>query len=95
MDFLSFLTYQDWDKQIIGMDHFTEDELPDNIPALYYSYHIMVGLGTIFIGIMMLSVLFLYLKKLYTFKPLLWTLLFAVPFPFIAKIFDYFFYNDV
>ncbi|NIJ45086.1 cytochrome d ubiquinol oxidase subunit I [Wenyingzhuangia heitensis] len=83
---LSFLTYQDWNKQIIGMDHFKKSELPDNIPALYYSYHIMVGLGTIFIGIMMLSVVFLYRKKLYTFKPLLWTLLFLVPFPFIANI---------
>lgn len=83
---LSFLTYQEWDKQIIGMDHFTKDELPDNIPALYYSYHIMVGLGTIFIGIMGISMLFLYRKKLYNFKPLLWTILFLVPFPFIANI---------
>jgi len=83
---LSFLTYQEWDKQIPGMDQFKKEELPDNIPALYYSYHIMVGLGTIFIGIMFLSALFLYLKKLYSFKPLLWTLFFLVPFPFIANI---------
>ncbi len=83
---LSFLTYQDWNKQIVGMDHFKKEELPDNIPALYYSYHIMVGLGTIFIGVMILCVAFLYLKKLYTFKPLLWTLLLIVPFPFIANL---------
>ena len=32
-----------------------QDQWPDNIPLLYYSYHIMVGLGTIFIAVMMLS----------------------------------------
>jgi len=83
---LSFLTYQDWNKQILGMDQFKEEELPDNIPALYYSYHIMVGLGTIFIAIMALAVFFLRKKKLYTIKPLLWTIMFLVPFPYIANI---------
>lgn len=83
---LSFLTYQEWDRQIPGMDKFKEDELPDNIPALYYSYHIMVGLGTIFIGIMGLAAFFLWRKKLYTMKPILWTIMFLVPFPYIANI---------
>ena len=83
---LSFLTYQDWDKQIPGMDQFKKEELPNNIPALYYSYHIMVGLGTIFIGVMALSVFFLWRKRLYRSKPLLWTLMFLVPFPYIANI---------
>ena len=83
---LSFLTYQDWNKQIPGMDKFKEEELPTNIPALYYAYHIMVGLGTVFIGIMILAVFFLWKKKLFNIKPLLWTIMFLVPFPFIANI---------
>lgn len=83
---LSFLTYQKWDKQIPGMDQFKKEELPDNIPALYYSYHIMVGLGTIFMGIMTIAVFFLWRKKLYGMKPLLWTIMFLVPFPYIANI---------
>ncbi|MCK0130102.1 cytochrome ubiquinol oxidase subunit I [Flavobacteriaceae bacterium F08102] len=83
---LSFLTHQKWDKQIPGMDQFDESELPDNIPALYYSYHIMVGLGTIFIAIMGFSLFFLWRKKLFTMKPLLWILLFLVPFPYIANL---------
>jgi len=66
---LSFLTYQDWDKQIPGMDQF-----------------IMVGLGTIFIGVMFLAAFFLWRKKLFTMKPLLWGILFLVPFPYIANI---------
>jgi cytochrome d ubiquinol oxidase subunit I len=83
---LSFLTYQDWNKQVPGMDQFKEEELPSNIPALYYSYHIMVGLGTIFIGIMALALFFLWRKKLYTIKPLLWTIMLLVPFPYIANL---------
>ncbi|MFY0600137.1 MAG: cytochrome ubiquinol oxidase subunit I [Cyclobacteriaceae bacterium] len=83
---LSFLTYQDWDTQIKGMDQFDKDELPDNIPALYYSYHIMVGLGTIFIGIMLLAAFLLWRKKLVETKPVLWALMFLFPFPYIANI---------
>ena len=83
---LSFLTYQDWNQQIPGMDQFEEDVLPDNIPALYYAYHIMVGLGTIFIGVMVLAAFFLWKDKLYKMKPFLWTIMFLVPFPYIANI---------
>ncbi|GLR18608.1 cytochrome ubiquinol oxidase subunit I [Portibacter lacus] len=83
---LSFLTYGRWDAQIQGMDQFEEDVLPDNVPALYYSYHIMVGLGTIFIGVMGLAVLFLLLGKLYKIKSLLWGIMFLFPFPYIANI---------
>jgi cytochrome d ubiquinol oxidase subunit I len=81
---LSFLTHQDWNKQIPGMDQFKEEELPENIPALYYAYHIMVGLGTIFIGIMGLALFFLWRKKLFTIRPLLWAIMFLVP--YIANI---------
>ena len=49
---LSFLTYQRWMAEVQGLDAFPRDQWPDNIPLLYYSYHIMVGLGTIFIAVM-------------------------------------------
>ena len=68
------------------MDEFEENELPTNVPGLYYSYHIMVGLGTIFIGIMVLAAFMLWRKKIYEFKPLLWVILFLVPFPYIANL---------
>ena len=32
-----------------GLDAFPPDQRPDNIPLLYYAYHIMVGLGTLLI----------------------------------------------
>ncbi len=44
----------------------------------------MVGLGTIFIAILLLAGLQLWRGRLFTSKPLLWTLMLAVPLPYIA-----------
>ncbi|MCX7548599.1 cytochrome ubiquinol oxidase subunit I [Xanthomarina sp. F1114] len=82
---LSFLTYQRWDAQVKGLNEFDESVHPTNVPGLYYAYHIMVGLGTIFIGLMLLASIQLYRKKLYTTKWILWILLFMLPFPYIAN----------
>ncbi|WP_405291408.1 cytochrome ubiquinol oxidase subunit I [Algibacter sp. Ld11] len=82
---LSFLTYQDWNAEIKGLNEFDKRTHPTNVPGLYYSYHIMVGLGTIFIGLMLLAAVQLFRKKLYTTKWILWALLFMLPFPYIAN----------
>jgi cytochrome bd ubiquinol oxidase subunit I len=82
---LSFLTYQKWDAQIKGLNEFDEKDYPTNIPGLYYAYHIMVGLGTIFIGLMLLAAVQLFRKKLYKTKWILWSLMFMLPFPYIAN----------
>ncbi|WP_179352133.1 cytochrome ubiquinol oxidase subunit I [Winogradskyella vidalii] len=82
---LSFLTYQRWDAEIKGLNEFDESLHPTNIPGLYYAYHIMVGLGTIFIGLMLLAAVQLYRKKLYDTKWILWALMFMLPFPYIAN----------
>lgn len=82
---LSFLTYQRWNAEIKGLNDFPKEEWPTNIPGLYYSYHIMVGLGTIFIGIMLLGIWYLWRKKLEVQRWFLWVLLFAIPFPYIAN----------
>ena len=82
---LSFLTYNRWNAEIRGMDALPKDHLPDNIPLLYYSYHIMVGLGTIFIAIILISVFLLWKKKLFEARWALWILLLSFPFPYIAN----------
>ncbi|MFH4966225.1 cytochrome ubiquinol oxidase subunit I [Gaetbulibacter sp. M235] len=82
---LSFLTYQKWDAEIKGLNEFDKKDYPTNIPGLYYSYHIMVGLGTIFIGLMLLATVQLFRKKLYKTKWILWTIMFMIPFPYIAN----------
>lgn len=82
---LSFLTYQDWNMQIKGLNEFDEDVHPTNVPGLYYAYHIMVGLGTIFIGLMLLAAFQLFRKKLYKTTWILWALMLMIPFPYIAN----------
>ncbi|MGG6229229.1 cytochrome ubiquinol oxidase subunit I [Tenacibaculum sp. SDUM215027] len=82
---LSFLTYQEWNAEIKGLNEFDKKNYPTNIPGLYYAYHIMVGLGTIFIALMLASIVQLFRKKLYQTKWILWSLLFIIPFPYIAN----------
>jgi cytochrome d ubiquinol oxidase subunit I len=81
---LSFLTYRRWGAEVKGLKDFPRDLWPDNIPLLYYSYHIMVGIGTLLIVLMLLSVWSLSRGHLYESRPLLWALLLALPFPYIA-----------
>lgn len=82
---LSLLTYQRWNARIRGLNEFPRDVWPDHVPLLYYSYHIMAGLGTSFIGLTGIATFLLWRKKLLSSKPILWALLLAVPFPFIAN----------
>jgi cytochrome bd ubiquinol oxidase subunit I len=81
---LSFLTYKRWAAEVKGLKEFPRDVWPDNIPLLYYSYHIMVGLGTIMIAIMVLSGFLLWRRRLYSTPALLWALMLSIPFPYIA-----------
>jgi cytochrome d ubiquinol oxidase subunit I len=43
-----------------------------------------VGLGTLFIAVMALSGFFLWRRRLYSNRALLWILMLSVPFPYIA-----------
>jgi cytochrome d ubiquinol oxidase subunit I len=84
-EMLSFLTYRQWRADVKGLSDFPETEWPDQIPLLYYSYHVMVGLGTIFIAVMVVAVLLLWWGKLYGSRWMLWTLMLCVPLPYIAN----------
>ena len=81
---LSFLTYRRWKAEVKGLSDFSRDWWPDNIPLLYYSYHIMVGLGTIFIAVMVSAAFLMWRGSLYGSRPMLWVLMLALPFPYIA-----------
>jgi cytochrome d ubiquinol oxidase subunit I len=82
---LSFLTWRAWTAEVKGLDRFPRDQWPDNIPLLYYSYHIMVGLGTLFIALMALAAWKLRRRQLFEARGLLWALMLAAPFPYIAN----------
>ena len=82
---LSFLTYQRWTANVRGLDGFPRDQWPDQVLLLYYSYHVMVGLGTIFIAVMGLAALLLWRGRLYGSRWMLWVLMISAPLPFIAN----------
>ena len=82
---LSFMTHMRWNASVVGLEDFDKELWPDNIPLLYYSYHIMVGLGTLFIALMSLASFLLFRGCLFEKRWILWMLLLATPFPFIAN----------
>jgi cytochrome bd ubiquinol oxidase subunit I len=82
---LSYLLYQNWNAEVKGLDAFPQKNWPDTIPLLYYSYHVMVGLGTIFIAITVVATFLLWRRRLFESRWMLWILMLATPFPFIAN----------
>jgi cytochrome d ubiquinol oxidase subunit I len=82
---LSFLSYQRWDATVHGLEEFPEDLWPDNIPLLYYAYHIMVGLGTIFIAVYLGALALLWRGALFASRWMLWILMLLIPLPYIAN----------
>jgi len=82
---LSMLTYRRWSANVRGLDAFPKQDWPGNIPLLYYSYHIMVGLGTFFVAAMVIALLLLWRGKVFTTRWMLWILMLSAPFPYIAN----------
>jgi cytochrome d ubiquinol oxidase subunit I len=82
---LSFLAFGRFAAEVKGLNDIPEDQWPTNVELLYYSFHVMVGLGTMFIALMALAVLFRWRGWLERSPPLLWALMLAFPFPYIAN----------
>jgi cytochrome d ubiquinol oxidase subunit I len=83
---LSFLTSHRWDATLTGLNDIPRDRWPDSVPLVYYSYHIMVGLGTILLVIAALAALLLWRGRLFRSRRMLWTLMLAFPFTYIANL---------
>jgi cytochrome d ubiquinol oxidase subunit I len=81
---LSFLAYGTFHSDVKGLLAFPPDTWPDNIELLYYSFHIMAGLGTIMIVIMVLAFILNWTGRLAGSRWLLWVLMLAFPLPYIA-----------
>jgi cytochrome d ubiquinol oxidase subunit I len=82
---LSFLIYGTPTAEVKGLNEFPRADWPTDIPLLYYSYHVMAGLGTLFVAVMAVAALLLWRKKLYNARWMLWILLLCLPFPYIAN----------
>ena len=82
---LSFLIYGTTAAEVKGLNEFPRDQWPTNIPLLYFSYHIMAGLGTLFVAVMAVAFYLLWRNKLYQSRWMLWVLMLSLPFPYIAN----------
>jgi cytochrome d ubiquinol oxidase subunit I len=82
---LSFLAYGTFQSFVHGLDEYPRQDWPDNLELLYYSFHIMITLGTVFILLMSYAVLQNWLGRLETSTWFLWILMLALPFPYIAN----------
>jgi cytochrome d ubiquinol oxidase subunit I len=82
---LSFLAYGHFGSNVRGLGDFPRDEWPDNIELLYYSFHLMITLGTLFILVMAYAAFQLWRGRLESSTALLWVLMLAFPFPYLAN----------
>jgi cytochrome d ubiquinol oxidase subunit I len=84
-DVLSFLIYGTTRAEVKGLDQFPRDQWPTALPLLFYAYHIMAGLGTWFVLLMLVSAFLLWRGRLSTSRWVLWALLLSFPLPYIAN----------
>jgi cytochrome d ubiquinol oxidase subunit I len=82
---LSFLAYGTFHSYVHGLDQFPKDTWPDNIELLYYSFHLMITLGSAFIILMAYASFQNWRGRLESDTLLRWALMLAFPFPYIAN----------
>src|SRR5919202_3666408 len=82
---LGVLTYRRWNAEVQGLEAFPREQWPDAVALLFYAYHIMAGLGTLFVPLMAIPALLLWRGRLWTSRWALWLVLLVTPFPFIAN----------
>jgi len=82
---LSFLAYGHFGSNVHGLNDYPKESWPDNIELLYYSFHLMITLGTIFIVLMAYAGIQNLRGRLESSRWLLWALMLAFPFPYIAN----------
>jgi cytochrome d ubiquinol oxidase subunit I len=81
---LSYLVYGDFRARVVGLNDIPEDQHPP-VEIVYYAYHIMVGLGTMFIALYAAAAFLLWRGRLFASRGMLWALMLAMPFPYIAN----------
>jgi len=82
---LSFLAYGTFQSYVHGLSEYPETQWPDNIELLYYSFHLMITLGSLFIALMAYASFQNWRGRLETSTGLLWVLMLAFPFPYITN----------
>jgi cytochrome d ubiquinol oxidase subunit I len=82
---LSFLSYGEAHKKVPGLNAFKSSQVPP-VQITYYAYHLMVGLGTMFVAVYLLGALLLWRGWLYQQRWFLWIILLMLPAPWLANL---------
>ena len=82
---LSFLAYGTFQSYVHGLEEYPENVWPDNVELLYYSFHIMITLGSVFVILMAYASFQNWRGRLESTTWLHWVLMLAFPFPYIAN----------
>jgi len=80
---LSLLASRDPHAEVKGFDQFSRGDLPP-FALTFTSFHVMVGLGTYFIGAMAWAVFQLVRGRLWASRWFLWVLVLSIPLPIVA-----------
>ena len=80
---LSLLIHFDPDAEVTGLGAFPKEDRPP-VALTYFSYHVMIALGTLFLGIAALGALFLVKDTIHEKKWFLRALIIAIPLPHVA-----------
>jgi len=83
-ELLSFLAYGNFRANVDGLTSYATELWPP-VELTYYAYHVMVGLGTIFIAVAAVAAFLLWRRRLYATPLALWVLLLVMPFPYVAN----------
>lgn len=81
---LSMLLFSDPKAEVIGLDRFRPEDRPP-VAISFVSYHLMIGIGTFFIGFTLLAMFLRMRNKLFDKRWLLWLSVVAVVPAFVAN----------
>lgn len=81
---LSFLVHGNLSEPINGLDKIPRENWPP-VAITFYSFHLMVALGTLFIVLTILSLCLRWRGTLFEKRWLLWVFVWAVPLPYVAN----------
>jgi cytochrome d ubiquinol oxidase subunit I len=81
----SIILTHDPNGEVKGIKEWPKDSRP-NIPLVFYTFRIMVGLGFIFLFTSIIGLILRFKNKLYSYKPFLWLCVLLTPAGFISTI---------
>ena len=81
---LSFGVSGDFETEIKGLNDYEEEHWPPLLPT-FLSFHTMVALWAVMMGLMILGVVLMWKNSLQKFKPYLHAMVWAIPIPIIAN----------